>query len=110
MTLGGVTFVITHGMANHVQAAVYDHGQVLTREDWLDAVADTARSRTRSWEGDGSVVGVGGHTHQVEDDVHEGFRVLNPGTATGAAPADEASMMTADVADGDIDVALHERG
>jgi putative phosphoesterase len=108
VTLDGVTFVVTHGMANHVKAAVYDHGMVLSEEDWLDAIADTARARTRAWEGDTSVVGVGGHTHQVVDETHGGFRVLNPGTATGAAPADEASMMTAEVADGDVSVTVHE--
>ena len=35
-------------------------------------------------------------------------RVLNPGSATGADPADRATTMTADVEDGEIDVTLHE--
>lgn len=104
----GVTFVITHGMTNHLEAAVHTHGNVLSREDWLAAVADTARARSREWEGDASVVGVGGHTHQVTDETYDGFRVLNPGTATGAAPAEEATMMTVEATDGDVDVTVHE--
>jgi len=35
-------------------------------------------------------------------------RLLNPGSATGAAPASRTTMYTATVADGDVDVALHE--
>ncbi|MFC4550491.1 MULTISPECIES: metallophosphoesterase family protein [Halorussus] len=108
VTLGGVTFVVTHGTFNLVEAAVYSHnGTVTSREDWLNAIADTARARTRVWDGDG-VVGIGGHTHRVEDEVHEGVRVLNPGSATGAAPADSATMMTAVVDDGAVEVTLHE--
>jgi len=110
VTVDGVTFVVTHGMTNHLEAAVYTHGNVLAREDWLAAIADTARARTRAWSGDESVVGVGGHTHQVTDETHEGFRVLNPGTATGAAPAETATMMTVEVAEGGVDVTVHETG
>jgi predicted phosphodiesterase len=53
-------------------------------------------------------VHVGGHTHQVEDTVHENVRLLNPGSVTGAAPAEEATMITVDVEDGAIDVTVHE--
>lgn len=108
VTLNGVTFVITHGTFNLVEAAVYSHnGTIMSREDWANAIADTARARTRTWNGDG-IVGIGGHTHQVEDKIHEGVRVLNPGSATGAAPADKATMMTAVVDDGTVEVTLHE--
>jgi len=34
--------------------------------------------------------------------------VLNPGSSTAAGPAEEATIMTATVVDGDIDVTLHE--
>jgi predicted phosphodiesterase len=34
--------------------------------------------------------------------------VLNPGSATGADPADTATMMTVEAGDGDIDVTVHE--
>jgi putative phosphoesterase len=108
LTVEGVTFVVTHGTLNPVEAALYeDDATVSSREDWLDAIADTARARTRAWDGDG-IVGVGGHTHQVEDTVHENVRLLNPGSVTGAAPAEEATMMTVDVEDGAIDVTVHE--
>lgn len=107
-TVGEYTFVVTHGMTNHPQAAVRDAtgGSVMSGEDWAQAVADTARVRTRSWDGE-SVVGVGGHTHVVEDNVYDGVRVLNPGSVTGAAPADTASMFTVTVED-ELDVTLHE--
>lgn len=107
LTAGGVTFVVSHGMVNVVERAVSSsEGVVFDRDDWLDAVADTARARAGT---DGTVVGVGGHTHQVEDQVHDGIRVLNPGSATGVGPADgTATMMTAEVAEGDLDVTVHE--
>ncbi|PSQ17668.1 YfcE family phosphodiesterase [Halobacteriales archaeon QS_8_69_26] len=108
VTVEGVTFVVTHGTLNPVEAAVYGHdGMVMSAEDWKRAIADTARARTRAWDG-ANVVGVGGHSHVVEDDVHEGVRVLNPGTATGANPDDDTTMMTATVEDGDVDVTAHE--
>ncbi|PSQ19563.1 YfcE family phosphodiesterase [Halobacteriales archaeon QS_8_69_26] len=88
--LGGVTFVVTHGT-------------VRSPDDWYDAVADAARGH-----GEDPVVGVGGHTHRVEDEVHEGVRVLNPGSVTGAAPAERATMLTATVADGAVEVTVHE--
>lgn len=103
-----VTFVVTHGMTNHVQAAVNTHGNVLSHEDWVAAIADTARARTGSREAEPNLLGVGGHSHDVVDEMYDGVRVLNPGTATGAAPADEATMMTVDVDGTNVDVSLHE--
>ncbi|WP_424001273.1 metallophosphoesterase family protein [Haloarcula salina] len=87
--LGGVTFVVTHGT-----------GSPRGYEDRVAAAVLT--------EADADAVGVSGHTHEVLDTVHEGVRLLNPGSVTGAAPADRATMMTATVADGTLDVALHE--
>lgn len=108
VTLDGVTFVVTHGTLNLVEAAVYAHdGLVMRAEDWVNAIADTARARTRAWDGDG-IVGIGGHTHRVEDTVHENVRLLNPGSATGGGPAEAATMMTVDIDNGEIDVTLHE--
>jgi putative phosphoesterase len=106
VTVDGVTFVVSHGMVNFVERAVSSsEGVVFDREDWLDAVADTARARA---DGDGTVVGVGGHSHEVEDGTHDGVRVLNPGSATGEGPADgSATMMTVEVDGGDLDVTLH---
>lgn len=108
ITIESVTFVLTHGTLNPVEAAVFGNdGMVLREDDWLAAIADTARARTRTWDGE-DIVGIGGHTHQVEDTTYEDVRLLNPGSATGADPAEQTTMMTATV-DGDaIEVELHE--
>jgi len=90
VTVGGVTFAVTHATVGSLDA-------------WYGAVAETARD-----VGGDPVVGVGAHTHRVEDTVHEGVRVLNPGSVTGAAPADRPTMLTATVAEGDVDVTVHE--
>ena len=87
--LGGVTFVVTHGTGS--------------KRGYEDRVANIVRE-----EADADAVGVCGHTHEVLDTTHGGVRLLNPGSATGAAPADETTMMTATVGDGELDVTLHE--
>ncbi|MFB6307981.1 MAG: metallophosphoesterase family protein [Haloarculaceae archaeon] len=89
--LGGVTFAVTHGTGS-------PHG-------YEDRVAELARANA-----DEPRVGVAGHTHEVLDTVHGGVRLLNPGSATGASPASRATMMTAAVDAGEIDVTLHESG
>jgi len=85
----GVTLVVTHGTGS--------------KRGWIDRVARAVRE-----EADEPRVGVAGHTHEVVDREHEGVRILNPGSATGAAPADRTTMMTAEVSDGDLDVTVHE--
>ena len=98
----GVTFVVIHGDVNLVKRAVFSsQGVVYDREDWLDAIADITRQRA-----DEPRVGIGGHSHEVEDTVHEGVRVLNPGTVTGVNQ-DDATMMTAEIDQGDLDVTVH---
>jgi putative phosphoesterase len=87
--LGGVSVVVTHGTGSH-------HG-------WHDRVANTVRE-----EAEEPRVGVAGHIHQVVDTTHNGVRILNPGSATGATPAERTTMMTAELADGDVDVTVHE--
>jgi len=87
--LGGVAFVVTHGTG--------------PPRGWADRVASTAREAT----GATPRVGVAGHTHEVVDRVHDGVRLLNPGSATGAAPADRPTMLTADVGGGALDVSVH---
>ncbi|MFB6087123.1 MAG: metallophosphoesterase family protein [Haloarculaceae archaeon] len=87
--LGGVTFVVTHGTGSP--------------RGWADRVANTVREHAEAPR-----VGVAGHTHEVVDETHRGVRLLNPGSATGAAPADRTTMMTAEVADGDLAVTVHE--
>lgn len=104
VTVEGVTVVVTHGIVNRVERAVSSsEGVVFDRDDWLRAVADVTRARAEP-----PMVGVAGHSHRVEDEVHDGVRVLNPGSVTGVGPADGATMMTAEV-DGDgLEVTVHE--
>jgi len=87
--LGGVTFVLTHGTG--------------PSRGWHDRVAGVVRA-----EADEPHVGVAGHTHEAVDTTHGGIRLLNPGSATGAAPAERTTMLTATVTDGTVDVTLHE--
>lgn len=123
VTLGGVTYVVTHGTVDPVRTAVHasristsageatitgDAGDVLEGDNWERAIADTARVRARAWAGE-DVVGVGGHSHEVVDTVHEGVRVLNPGSVTGASPAERATMLTVEAEDGSVEVTRHER-
>ncbi|WP_248895354.1 metallophosphoesterase family protein [Haloplanus halobius] len=85
---GGVTVVVTHGTGD--------------RMGYEDRVASTVRDHAGP-----DAVGVAGHTHDPRDTVHDGVRLLNPGSATGASPATQTTMLTATVDDGDLDVALH---
>jgi hypothetical protein len=87
--LGDVTFVLTHGTGSP--------------RGWPDRVAETVRE-----EAEAPRVGVAGHTHEVVDTHHDGVRLLNPGSATGAAPADRTTMMTVTVAGGEFDVTVRE--
>ena len=87
--LGGVTFVVTHGTGSK-------HG-------YEGRVANIVRE-----EAGETAVGVAGHTHEVLDTTRGGVRLLNPGSATGAAPAERATMMTATVGDGELNVTVHE--
>jgi len=86
--LGGVTFVVTHGTGS--------------KRNYEQRVADIVAEHAA----DGPTVGVSGHTHQLLDEIVDGYRLLNPGSVTGAAPADEATMLTAEVSGGEIDVTV----
>jgi putative phosphoesterase len=88
--LGGVEFVLTHGTGS-------PHG-------YEERVAETVRKHAET----AAPVGVSGHTHEVLDSRHDGIRLLNPGSVTGASPATRATMMTATVADGSLTVETHE--
>lgn len=107
LTADGVQFVVSHGMVNFVERAVSSsEGVVFDRDDWLDAVAATARARA---DADAAVVGIGGHSHAVEDETHDGIRVLNPGSATGVGPADgRQTMLTVEVDDSELNVTVCE--
>lgn len=87
--LNGLTVVLTHGTGSPAS--------------WHDRVASLVAG-----EGAPPRVGVAGHTHEVVDTVHDGVRLLNPGSATGAAPADRPTMMTAEPRGEDIAVTIHE--
>lgn len=86
----GVTLVVTHGT-----------GSI---EDYEERVTAVARE-----EGGEDAVAVAGHTHRVTDELVDGTRLLNPGSATGAAPAEAVSMMELVAEDGDLEVTVHER-
>jgi putative phosphoesterase len=88
--LGGVTFVVTHG-----------DGPPGT---YRERVARRVREHA-----DTDAVGVCGHTHQLLDERIGDVRLLNPGTATGASPGTETSMLVLSVADGRLDVTPHRR-
>jgi len=68
-------------------------------EDRVSAIVDDHAA-------DRPTVGVSGHTHSVLDTHVEGYRLLNPGSATGAWPAQQATLMEVTVADGDPDVTV----
>jgi len=87
--LGGVRFVVTHGTGP-------DDGY----EDRVAAVVDTHAAADRP------TIGVSGHTHRVLDTRVDGYRLLNPGSATGAWPAQAATLVVAEVAAGDLDVTV----
>jgi len=84
----GVRFAVTHGTG--------------PLDSYRERVLDIGR------EYDADVV-VAGHTHEVVDETVDGMRFLNPGSATGAAPATRATYYALAVADGTVDVTLHER-
>ena len=72
------------------------------------SVATVATAAADAPDPEGTVVGIGGHSHRVVEDTHRGVPVLNPGTVTGADPGPRTTMMTLDLADGEADVTLHE--
>lgn len=89
VTLGGVEFVVTHGTGS--------------RHNYEQRVASIVAEHAS----EGPTVGVAGHTHELLDTTVDGVRLLNPGSVTGASPADEATMLTATVGDGDLSVTVH---
>ncbi|UPW02195.1 metallophosphatase family protein [Halorussus gelatinilyticus] len=84
--VSGTTFVVTHGTA-------------ATEEEYEATVAEAV-----SEELTGPGIAVAGHTHALVDDDIEGIRFLNPGSATGADPANVATMLTVEILEGDVSV------
>jgi hypothetical protein len=83
----GVRFVVVHGT-----------GDLATYDERVAGIVDEHAAE------EGTTVGISGHTHQRRDEVIDGYRLLNPGSATGADPASEVSMLVVEVSDGKIDV------
>jgi len=91
LRVDGVEFVITHGDGH--------------TGSYRDRVLETVR---READDPDAAVGVSGHTHELLDEVVDGIRLLNPASATGAAPASSASMLVVEVLDGDLSVEVLE--
>jgi hypothetical protein len=87
LELAGHEFVVTHGTGS---PAGYE-----------DRVREAA-TRAASVE---DPIAVAGHTHSVLDD-DDGIRILNPGSATAAPPAAEATMMVASVTPETVEVTV----
>lgn len=85
----GSRFVVTHGDGS--------------RGTYEQRVVETAREH-----GGPDAVGIAGHTHEPLDTEHDGTRLLNPGSVTGAAPAKRPTMLTATVEAGELAITLHE--
>ena len=108
--LGGVRFVVTHGTGS--------------LDDYRDRVVGIVREEVADADDDLPTVGVCGHTHELVDERVESedrgdssrqtpfaaeISLLNPGSATGADPAEFPSMYVARVEDGDFDVRVEKR-
>ena len=87
-----VWFVVTHGTGSP--------------RGWADRIAETVHEHAAP---DRANVGVAGHTHEVTDRVYDGIRILNPGSATGAPPAEEETAMVVGVDGDEIDVAVRRK-
>lgn len=84
----GIRFAVTHGDGFGTASAYRRH--------LLETAIET-----------GADIAVGGHTHRVLDDELEGVRLLNPGSATGADPASEPTVMTVECSTEGYAVTLH---
>ncbi len=87
--LGGIEFVVTHGTGSPHR--------------YEERVAETVMEHAET----DKAVGVAGHTHELLDTVHEGLRLLNPGSVTGASPATQPTMLTATAEAGELTVDRH---
>jgi putative phosphoesterase len=90
LEVGEVTLVVTHGTGD--------------LDSYEERVAGIARE-----EGGGDAIAVSGHTHAVTDTIVEGTRLLNPGSATGVAPATVETTFILEVTNGEIDLTHHEQ-
>jgi putative phosphoesterase len=88
---GGVEFAVVHGTGSPI--------------NYEERVTEAARDEVGE-----DAVAVSGHTHEVTDETHDGVRLLNPGSCTGAMPASRATYMLVEAEDGEIDVEVVEVG
>lgn len=51
---------------------------------------------------------IAGHTHEATDETYEGVRILNPGSCTGAMPADRTTYMLVETTESGIDAEIFE--
>jgi len=51
---------------------------------------------------------IAGHTHEATDETHEGVRILNPGSCTGAMPADTTTYMVVETTPDGIEAEVFE--
>ncbi|WP_115862563.1 metallophosphoesterase family protein [Halorussus litoreus] len=90
VTVEGVTIVVIHGTATSGEE------YVATITEAIEAELDGGERKDG-----GTAIAVAGHTHELVDDEIAGVRFLNPGSATGASPAETATMLEVEVAAGD---------
>jgi putative phosphoesterase len=100
LTVEGVHLVVTH--PPDVGDASLDWGAY----DRAVLTAVGSAGNGRSAGGGKPVVAVAGHTHRVIDEVVGGVRLLNPGSATGALPAERPTMLRLHVSGGKVDVTV----
>lgn len=102
LVVGGVAIGVTHPLG------VGDAS--LDPTGYERAVVKAVREQFGADAGAGTPdVAVAGHTHRVIDRVVDGIRLLNPGSATGALPAEEATMLVLEATDGEIEVTALDR-
>ena len=100
LTVEGVSLVVTHPPDiddASLDRAAYDRAV-------LAAVESVGEMPSAS--DDRPVLAVAGHTHRVIDEVVEGVRLLNPGSATGALPAERPTLLRLRVSEGEVDVTV----
>lgn len=85
--LDGQAFVVTHGTGD--------------MDGYRERVVETVEAENPD------AIGVCGHSHEHMDERVRGIRLLNPGSATGASPAEVTSAMIARIESGDVEVTLH---
>jgi len=98
VTVEGVTVVVVHGTAKSGEEYVATIMEAI--EAGLDGEGTAGDDGERE-ESDDTAIAIAGHTHDLADDEIAGVRFLNPGSATGASPAESATMLEVEVAAGE---------